>query len=51
MFRRTVCACVLFPREGKTAGQGGREEFPSFPQKAAKSKEHPQAHGAISYAA
>lgn len=49
-----MCARVLFPREGKEgkmAGQGGREEFPSFPQKAAKSEEHPQAHGALSYAA
>lgn len=30
------------------AGQGGDEQFPSFPQKAAKSEEQPQACGTLS---
>lgn len=30
------------------AGQGGDEQFPSFPQKAAKTEEQPQAHDTLS---
>ena len=43
-----MCGSVFFPRERKMAGQGGDEQFPSFPQKTAKSEEEPQAHGALS---
>lgn len=43
-----MCTSVFFPKERKMSGQGGDEQFPSFPQKAAKSEEQPQAHGTLS---